>query len=291
MTTRKPFVSLTFAGLFISLVLLGGALGAQAPSPSQDALDLFSDVVQVRVVNLEVVVTDRAGNLVSGLAPEDFTLIVDGQEQPIDYFSEVLDGEAAESTLDGPPGVDPGRSVGTNFLLYVDDNHTLKSERDRVVKGLIDDLDFLGPKDQMAVVVQSGTRLATLADWTNDRIDLRAALDQLLDGKLYGGSFRSPVWTARATSLARARSASDVERDYASSRGQYRFGSSLPSLGSRRFLGNPADLPELGFAGNAQFNNSHLQLIDLELAMSGALSDPARLRRSRRPQGNDDDDR
>lgn len=278
MTTRKPLVSLILVGLIAAAIGFSSPAAAQAPSPSQDAVDLFSDVVQVRVVNLEVVVTDRQGNLISGLEPGDFTLLVDGQEQPIDYFSEVRDGEAKDSDVDGPPGLDQGRSVGTNFLLYVDDNHTLKHERDRVVRGLIDDLGFLGPKDKMAIVVQSGTRLATLADWTNNRVDLRAALDQLLDAKLYGGAFRSPVWTARATSLARARSASDVTRSVPSSRGTFRFGSSLPSLGSQRFLGNPADLPSLafgrepGFAPGAQFNNSTFQLIDLELAMSGALS-------------------
>ena len=49
----------------------------------------FDEVIDVRVVNLEVVVTDRSGNRVTGLGPEDFELFVDRRAQDIQYFSEV----------------------------------------------------------------------------------------------------------------------------------------------------------------------------------------------------------
>ena len=49
----------------------------------QSTLPGFSEVIDVRVVNLEVVVTDRAGNRIHGLSPEDFVLRVDGQEVPM----------------------------------------------------------------------------------------------------------------------------------------------------------------------------------------------------------------
>ncbi len=278
MTTSKRPVSLTLALIALAICAVAPNLVAQPPSAPGDALDLFSDVVEVKVVNLEVVVTDKSGQLVSGLEPGDFKIIIDGQEQTIDYFSEVQEGEARASELDGPPGVDAGRSVGTNFLVYVDDNHTRKNERDRIVKGLIEDLDSLGPKDKMAVVVQSGTRLVTLSNWSNSRVDLRAALEELLDPKLFGGAFKSRLWTAQQTSLRRPVSTIDVTRAQASSV-RTPYGSSLPSLSSGRFLGNPADLPNLGFAsspdlGFADFGprSSELQRIDLELAMSGALS-------------------
>ncbi len=44
--------------------------------------DLFTDVIDVRVVNVEIVVTDKKGNRIQGLAPSDFELLVDGEPTP-----------------------------------------------------------------------------------------------------------------------------------------------------------------------------------------------------------------
>src|SRR5688572_1655329 len=61
--------------------------------PSDEAVPLvFGEVLDVRVVNVEVVVTDKDGERVRGLGAKDFRLKVDGQEVPIDFFSEILGG-------------------------------------------------------------------------------------------------------------------------------------------------------------------------------------------------------
>ena len=65
-------------------VLLSSATGAQeAPSPPP-----FGEVIDVRIINLEAVVVDKSGVRVGGLAPEDFSLHVDGKPVSIDYFTE-----------------------------------------------------------------------------------------------------------------------------------------------------------------------------------------------------------
>ena len=64
--------------------------GAQEPPP--EFAGVFVEVLDVRVVNVEVVVTDRKGNRVQGLHPDDFSLLVDGEETSIDYFSEIAAG-------------------------------------------------------------------------------------------------------------------------------------------------------------------------------------------------------
>lgn len=272
------------------LALLAVPGWAQTPSSDEDTVDLFSEVVDVKVINLEVVVTDRAGNLVSDLAPDDFRLLVDGREVTIDYFSEVREGTAVAGGNE-PPGVDAGRQVGTNYLLYVDDNHTRKNERDIVVRNLIDDLERLGPADRMAIVVQQGTGLQTLARWTNDQVVLRAALERLRDGREFPGSILSPIAAARFAAIGRGfgfssgRSArslglADVSQDGPGPADMFAFAGGLPSSGEGRFLGNPANLPELPtprnfstFRGDDfQLAESYAQRVDLELAMSGALS-------------------
>ena len=68
------------ASPFLALLLTAlPAIGQEAPLPN-----LFSDVMDVRVVNVEAVVTDRKGSRVAGLEASDFELLVDGAPVPID---------------------------------------------------------------------------------------------------------------------------------------------------------------------------------------------------------------
>jgi VWFA-related protein len=59
------------------LFLLPAFAAAQAPEQGQEPT--FSDTVDVRVAEVEVLVTDRDGRPVSGLTPADFQVIEDGQ--------------------------------------------------------------------------------------------------------------------------------------------------------------------------------------------------------------------
>src|SRR5947208_16824631 len=77
------------------LALLALAPGARA---ADDTPPSFGESIDVRVVNVEAVVTDRQGHRVSGLKPEDFRLRVDGREVPVEYFNDVRDGEALAAT-------------------------------------------------------------------------------------------------------------------------------------------------------------------------------------------------
>ena len=80
--------------LSLLLLLLLVPLGARAQDDPSPLPGVFGEVLDVRVVNLEVVVTDRQGIPVRGLRPVDFILKVDGDEVPIDYFSEIRGGTA-----------------------------------------------------------------------------------------------------------------------------------------------------------------------------------------------------
>ena len=105
--------------------------------PPESPRRTFADRIDVRVVNLEAVVVDKAGDRVFGLAPGDFVLEIDGKPTPIGYFSEVEDGVAVETelpVLDGsalvaPAGVSPGEPVGTSFLVFIDSYFTTHAAR------------------------------------------------------------------------------------------------------------------------------------------------------------------
>lgn len=145
--------------------------------------DLFTEVLDVRVVNVEVVVTDREGYRVQGLHASDFELLVDGEAVPIGYFTEIDEGvarapreeQAGDGGLQAVPSLTPDTPVSTYYLLFIDEFFAIKRDRDRVLKRLERDLERLGPHDRMAVVAFDGQNIARLSDWTGTRDELRDA--------------------------------------------------------------------------------------------------------------------
>src|ERR687892_670709 len=93
--------------LFPAFGLPLSALAQNAPAPAEPP-SFFGEAIDVRVVNVEAVVTDRQGNRVPDLKQGDFHLQVDGKEVPISFFTEVRDRRPAAA-----PGAEPGEAVGT----------------------------------------------------------------------------------------------------------------------------------------------------------------------------------
>lgn len=141
---------------------------------------VFTDAVDVRVVNVEAVVTDRRGRRVRNLEAEDFELLVDGEPAPISFFTEVAGGRAkavAEGGMRGVPGLSPGAPVGVNVLIFIDDAFSIERDRNRVLDSLGNDLSLhFGPADRVAVVAFDGANMETLTPWTNSLHDLDEAL-------------------------------------------------------------------------------------------------------------------
>jgi VWFA-related protein len=177
--------------LALSLLLsLSPLAAARQPAPAAEP-PVFGEELDVRVVNVEVVVTDKQGNRVSGLKPEDFRLRVDGKDVPIEYFTEVKEGrslapaaaaagsEPAESGA--APGVSAEGAVPTWYLVFVDDYFSIAAHRNAALKGLKNDLGRLGPNDRMAVVAWNGGRLSMISNWSGSQSDLQRAFDQAME--------------------------------------------------------------------------------------------------------------
>lgn len=166
-----PIVRRSTAAL-AALFAAASGLSAQASgTPAAAGAPLFGETVEVRVINVEVVVTDKDGLPVTGLQPNDFLLKVDGEQLPIEYFTEVRGGDAIEGPADEPviPGVPqlaPGTPVGTSYLVFIDDFYPLQRDRDKVIERISADLGRLGPEDRMAVVAYDGLRLEMLSSWS-----------------------------------------------------------------------------------------------------------------------------
>ncbi|HVR98037.1 MAG TPA: VWA domain-containing protein [Thermoanaerobaculia bacterium] len=190
-SARMIFPILFLLGAWPALLL--GALQALAQTPPSPPSPLFGEEIEVRVVNVEVVVTDRQGNRVPDLKPSDFRLLVDGKETPIEYFTEVRGGLAVAPTADGEapvvPGLAsfaPGSPVGTSYLVFVDDFFSLGPQRNTVLRTLQEDLGRLGPEDRMAIVAYDGRDLAMLSSWSSSQRDLSRAFQQAMDRPTQG---------------------------------------------------------------------------------------------------------
>ena len=166
-----------------------GAPRVESSSPSALA-GVFGEVLDVRVINLEVVVTDKRGTQIRGLGADDFLLTIDGGEVAIDYFSEVRQGVALAAKdsatadqaegLPGVPSLRPGEPVSTSYLVFIDDFFSLKTDRNVVLASLKDDLPYLKPEDRMAIVAYDGRGLEMLSSWSSLQRPLERALDEAM---------------------------------------------------------------------------------------------------------------
>src|SRR5262249_32940151 len=134
----------------------------------------FAESIDVRVVNVEAVVTDRRGARVHGLKRDDLRLFVDGSEVPIDYFAEGDEGGggSASAVAGAPTAPAAARGgpapQGRSPPVFVDESSPVKAQRTLVLKRLGEQLSRLGPADRVAIVAFDGDRLAVLSGWTGD---------------------------------------------------------------------------------------------------------------------------
>ena len=175
----------TALGLALSLLW---ALSVAA-QPADSETPSFGEIIDVRVINLEVVVTDGKER-VRGLGSEDFRLLVNGQEVAIEYFTEVEGGRAvspaAISEAAAVPALAPGEAVGTRFLVFIDDSFTIKPRRNRVLRKLAEQLPFMAPEDHMAVVAFDGRGIDLLTSWTRSLPELERVFEQAQQRPTYG---------------------------------------------------------------------------------------------------------
>src|SRR5215211_5451744 len=109
-----------------AVAVLSLPLVAQEPAQEPPGeVPVVSETIDVRVVNIEAVVTDASGKPMRGLSAGDFRLLVDGQEVPVEYFTEVEEGTSvAPKPTDAPTApaapaapVATGEAVARSYLV------------------------------------------------------------------------------------------------------------------------------------------------------------------------------
>jgi VWFA-related protein len=152
-------------GLLLWCVLFSAPLGAREGNDPLAERSRFFGEVDVSVVNLDVVVTDRDGNPVDGLTRDDFRLLVDGE--PVEILNFYSASEAAAQFLErsGANGAEasPDRYQPTSqrlwLVVYIDSSSIRATDRNRIISQLETLLrEQLGHGDRVMLVSNTGSQ-------------------------------------------------------------------------------------------------------------------------------------
>jgi VWFA-related protein len=173
-------------------VLAGGSNGArtlaQEPPPAA-ATEEFSERVEVEVVNVDVIVTDRERRRILGLRRDEFEILVDGRPVAIDYFAapRLAGGTAAPQALSPEripelavaPAAAPAPVAPTHLIFYVDQTALENRVRQQTVAELREFLAARPAGDDRVMVAAFEQNLRVLLLPSTDRPSIVAALDEL----------------------------------------------------------------------------------------------------------------
>lgn len=168
-----------------------------SPSPQRPAQSGDEDVVRIttKLVQVDAVITDRNGKLVTDLRPEELQIMEDGRPQKITHFIIITAGNAAGSPVvavanrsaktndrnapPAPPVILRPEDVRRSMAVVVDDlglsAESIPYVR-RALKKFVD--DEMQPSDLVAII-RTGSGIGALQQFTSDKRMLYAAIDRV----------------------------------------------------------------------------------------------------------------
>lgn len=166
------------------------AQAASAQAPEEDAGsgmdETFYESIGVEVISIDVVVTDKKGRAIQGLAADDFELRIDGQKVPIANFYGVAGAPAPTPAaptprLAGAPGAGaPAAAPGDelSLIVYLDGPYLLPQSRRRLLRDLPAFLEEQVTIGTRVMLVYREQTTQVLTPFTTDLNELLTALEQ-----------------------------------------------------------------------------------------------------------------
>lgn len=137
--------------------------------------EIYSISTSTNLVNLDVMVKDNNGNPISGLSKANFKVYDDGVAQTVSNFG----------TAEAPMTITMLIEFSNRWWIFLY----------KALQYGYDFLNFIQPKDWVAVV-SFDMHTQTLTDFTQDRSEVRGALDQLrIPGFMESNLYDSLAWT------------------------------------------------------------------------------------------------
>ena len=142
----------------------------------------YFETFEVRLHNLDVLVTDAKGNPVHGLTKADFIVLEDGVPQTISNFSAYDDGTSRVSSVnavEAPPMIEE-KPLPRRFIFFVDDMAVQQHARRSLIRHANALVDQLRDGDMAAVLRPTGVNRVA-QDYTTDRNALRKVLTEAIE--------------------------------------------------------------------------------------------------------------
>lgn len=170
--------------VFIFLFAFPVFVSAQKPTPTPD-----DDVVKIssNLIQIDVTVTDKKGNIVKDLKPTDFEIYENGEKQDITTFSFVssirTQTEAVKNTDKAPVPIPPSelkpQRIRRTMALIVDDLSLSFESVHFVRQALKKFVDEQMQEGDLVAIIRTGAGIGALQQFTSDKRQLYAAIEKV----------------------------------------------------------------------------------------------------------------
>lgn len=190
---RSHFI---FTLIFLSVISI--STFAQNPTPTPPPLpEDDGEVVKISttLIQLDVVVTDKKGNQVTDLKPEDFEIFVNGEKQDITNFSYIFSKntkpENEEKNTDKnnksnkkysvppPPSKLKLENIQRTYAIVVDDLGLAFPSIPKVKRSIKNFINEQMEEGDLVAIVRTGSGIGALQSFTTDKRQLLAAVDKI----------------------------------------------------------------------------------------------------------------
>src|SRR5258706_243196 len=216
----------------ISVLFLASLpLGAQQPPPpppQTEAPAPYLEKMDIRVINVDVVVTDKKGNRVRGLTRDDFEIYENGIPKPISNFYEV-ESEPKPVPQPGTAAVPAKKTAAQiaeipdnqrrRIIFYIDNLSLAPFNRNRVFKDMKKFLETAMRPGDEAMIATFNKSIKVRLPFTRDPVQVGQMLDAIMGESALGISGRSESRDAmkRIQDANTADEATAIARQYAES--------------------------------------------------------------------------
>ena len=166
----------------LAAALLASLIAFPARPQQQPQQTFFSETIEVRVINVDVIVT-KDGHPVAGLTKDDFTLLEDGKPQTITNFLEMRgeDPKAASPQQPGAtPPTPPADRRARNVVIFVDGTSITPFTRNRVFKPMEEFLRRTMREGDHVMLITWSPGLKVEQPFTNDIAEATKTLGRLV---------------------------------------------------------------------------------------------------------------
>jgi len=171
----------------LALLLLAATPLAAQKKPAEPEAPKLVETIDVRIINVDVIVTDKRGNFIPNLTRDDFEIYENNVPKPITNFYEV-EGSIAKNVVGEAPVPEPAttsksdavpENMKRRVIFYIDNLSLAPFNRNRVFKEMKDFIkNVMRPGDE-AMIATYNRSMKVRVPFTRDHAQLESMLDAI----------------------------------------------------------------------------------------------------------------